>query len=54
MAGEAEPVATELLAVSHFVDQTPECLASGSADLRTAALDAVKFVFDLGQFYNIS
>ncbi|KAF8078590.1 U3 small nucleolar ribonucleoprotein complex, subunit Mpp10 [Lyophyllum atratum] len=45
----------ELQSLSNFIEQKPECFASGSQDIRAAALGATKFLFDLSvQSENIS
>ncbi len=36
--------------LSKLVGERPEALATGGEDLRKAALDATKFIFDLGMY----
>ena len=40
----------ELETLSNLVEETPEKFASGSEEIRAAALSAAKFVYDLGMF----
>ena len=39
----------QLLELSSCIDERPEALATGSKDLQVAALQAAKYVFDLGR-----
>ncbi|KAG6850523.1 hypothetical protein H0H93_012524 [Arthromyces matolae] len=41
------PQFSELRDLSHLLANKPECFALGSEEIRTAALDAAKFLFDL-------
>lgn len=41
----------ELLSLSNAVERYPETLASGNNVIQTAALNATKFVFDLGEWF---
>jgi hypothetical protein len=44
---------SELVALANLINERTECLASGSQDIQTAALNATKFIFDLGAYlYN--
>ena len=42
------PLPSQLENLSKLIGEKPEALATGSQDLRTAALDATKFIYDLG------
>lgn len=42
------PLPAQLELLSKLIAEKPEALATGSEDLRKAALDATKFVYDLG------
>jgi hypothetical protein len=38
----------ELLTLTNIINESPESLTTGNAGLRSAALIATKFIFDLG------
>lgn len=40
----------ELSNLSTIVDASPEVLATGSSDLQSTALNATKFIYDLGKY----
>ena len=42
------PLPPQLEGLSKLLSEKPEALATGSEDIRQAALDATKFIFDLG------
>ncbi|KAG6902877.1 hypothetical protein C0995_010046 [Termitomyces sp. Mi166 len=44
----SHPQFSELQVLSDLVNTNPECFALGSENIRSAALDAAKFLFDLG------
>lgn len=48
VVAEDLPLPAQLELLSKLIAEKPEALATGSEDLRKAALDATKFVYDLG------